>query len=71
MQLPTLLIWPDVQAGRLVHVLPDWMYSRYTVYAALPTRRMVPARTKAFLDFVTEQVPEAVALQRAAAGLGV
>jgi hypothetical protein len=45
------------------------MYSRYTVYAALPTRRMVPARTKAFLDFVTEQVPEAVAQQRAAAGL--
>ena len=60
-----------LRRGALVHVLPDWMYSRYTVYAALPTRRMVPARTKAFLDFVTEQVPEAVALQRAAAGLGV
>ena len=65
-----LLIEPYLASGALVHVLPDWMYSRYTVYAALPTRRMVPARTKAFLDFVTEQVPEAVALQRAAAGLG-
>ena len=64
-----LLIEPYLASGALVHVLPDWMYSRYTVYAALPTRRMVPARTKAFLDFVTEQVPEAVALQRAAAGL--
>ena len=66
-----LLIEPYLASGALVHVLPDWMYSRYTVYAALPTRRMVPARTKAFLDFVTEQVPEAVAQQRAAAGLGV
>jgi DNA-binding transcriptional LysR family regulator len=64
-----LLVEPFLVSGALVQVLPDWMYLRYTVYAALPTRRMVPARTKAFLDFVTEQVPEALAQQRAAAGL--
>ncbi len=61
-----LLVEPYLASGALVHVLPDWMFSRYTVYAALPTRRMVPARTKAFLDFVTEQVPEAVAQHRTA-----
>ncbi len=62
-----LLVEPYLSSGALVHVLPDWMFSRYTVYAALPTRRMVPARTKAFLDFITEQVPQAVAQQRTAA----
>lgn len=56
-----LLVQPYLDSGALVHVLPDWMFARYTVYAALPTRRMLPARTKAFLDFVSEQIPQAVA----------
>ncbi len=56
-----LLVAPYLASGALVHVLPGWVHSRYTVYAALPTRRMLPARTKAFLDFVIEQTPQAVA----------
>lgn len=56
-----LLVAPYLASGALVHVLPAWMHSRYTVYAALPTRRLMPARTKAFLDFVIEQTPQAVA----------
>ncbi len=40
--------------GALVHLLPDWIYGRFTVYAALPTRKLIPARTKAFLDFIGE-----------------
>lgn len=56
-----LLVAPYLASGALVHVLPAWLHSRYTVYAALPTRRMLPARTKAFLDFVIEQTPQAVA----------
>jgi DNA-binding transcriptional LysR family regulator len=62
-----LLVQPHLDSGALVHVLPDWMYARYTVYAALPSRRMLPARAKAFLDFVTEQIPQAVALQQGGA----
>jgi len=57
-----LLVEPYLASGALVHVLPDWIFSRYTVYAALPSRRMMPARAKAFLDFVTEHVSQAVAL---------
>ncbi|ART55905.1 LysR family transcriptional regulator [Acidovorax carolinensis] len=52
-----LLAAPYLASGALVHVLPDWMFSRYTVYAALPSRRMMPARTKVFLDFVSERSP--------------
>jgi len=47
-----------------VHILPAWIFSRYTIYAALPSGRMLPARTKVFLDFLSEQVPLAVADQR-------
>lgn len=39
--------------GALVHLLPGWIFSRYTVYVALPTRKLIPARTRAFLDFAT------------------
>lgn len=40
--------------GTLVHLLPEWIFDRYTVYVALPTRKLIPARTRAFLDFATE-----------------
>ncbi len=43
-----------LSAGALVHVLPDWIFGRFTVYAALPTRKLIPARTRAFLDFASQ-----------------
>ena len=56
-------------AGALVHILPDWIFGRFTLYAALPTRKLVPARTRAFLDFATETTfkPIELAPQSAAA----
>ncbi len=42
--------------GTLVHLLPEWIFDRYTVYVALPTRKLIPARTRAFLDFATAMV---------------
>ncbi|MFT4241700.1 MAG: LysR family transcriptional regulator [Acidovorax sp.] len=59
-----LLAEEHLARGELVHVLPDWVFSRYTIYAALPSGRMLPARTKVFLDFLTQQVPRAVAEKR-------
>lgn len=55
-----LLAQRFLDTGALVHVLPQWILSRYTIYAALPTQRMLPARTRAFLDFLTELTPEAL-----------
>jgi DNA-binding transcriptional LysR family regulator len=43
-----------LKSGALVHLLPDWIFGRFTVYVALPTRKLIPARTRAFLDFATE-----------------
>lgn len=42
------------ESGALVHLLPEWIFGRFTVYAALPTRTLVPARTRAFMDFATD-----------------
>jgi DNA-binding transcriptional LysR family regulator len=41
-------------AFRLERVLPQWRGVSLTVYAATPTRKHVPARTKAFVDFLVQ-----------------
>jgi DNA-binding transcriptional LysR family regulator len=33
-------------------VLPGWCGATLTLYAALPTRKHLPARTRAFVDFL-------------------
>ena len=44
------------ESGALTHLLPEWIFGRYTVYVALPTRKLIPARTRAFMDFASEMV---------------
>lgn len=55
--LSRLLVAPHLARGTLVHLLPDWIFGRFTIYAALPTRKFMPARTRAFLDFLAESPP--------------
>lgn len=57
--LSRLMAAPLLRRGRLLHVLPDWIFGRFAIYAALPTRKLVPARTRAFLDFMAEPAPRA------------
>ena len=38
-----------------MRVLRQWTQGRIAVYAALPSRRFVPLRVQAFLDFITSQ----------------
>lgn len=59
-----LLAAEHLARGELVHILPGWIFSRYTVYAALPSGRMLPARTKVFLDFLSQQAQAAMAEQQ-------
>ena len=53
--------------GSLVHVLPDWHLGRFSVYVALPSRKLIPARTRAFVDFVVEMVDDVRRAQPTAA----
>jgi DNA-binding transcriptional LysR family regulator len=44
--------------GELVQVLPDWAEERYPLYAYHPSRVRVPAKLRAFLDFVVASVAD-------------
>jgi len=41
---------PYLQRGELVEVLPDWHFPPVSVWAVFPGRRLMPARTRVFLD---------------------
>lgn len=55
--LSRLLVEQHLASGDLVHLLPDWIFGRLTVFAAVPSRRLMPARTRAFLGFLSEWLP--------------
>jgi DNA-binding transcriptional LysR family regulator len=50
-----LIARPYLGSGQLAQVLPGWMLGRVTAYAALPTRKFMPAKTRALLDFLVER----------------
>ncbi|WHZ10605.1 MAG: Transcriptional regulator, LysR family [Burkholderiaceae bacterium] len=52
---PIALIADYLRSGALQRVLAPWITGRVTLYAALPSRKYVPARAHAFLDFLIEQ----------------
>lgn len=54
----------DLQAGRLVRVLPEWAGSPADIYALYPQRLHLSAKVRVFLDFLGERF----AAQRDAAG---
>jgi DNA-binding transcriptional LysR family regulator len=41
-----------IAEGRLINLFPDWPDERYPLYAYYPSRHHMPAKTRAFLDFV-------------------
>lgn len=50
----------DLAAGRLQRVLPDWQGPPTPVYAMTETR-LLPAKTQRFIEFLREQLGQAVA----------
>lgn len=50
--LPSFLAARDLRAGRLERVLPEWHMFAMTIWACMPTRKLVPASTRALLDFL-------------------
>jgi DNA-binding transcriptional LysR family regulator len=51
-QVMDLGVGPLIADGRLVDVFPDWPDERFPLYALHPSRHHVPAKTRAFLDFI-------------------
>ncbi len=57
---PLELVAPYLCDGRLVQVLRPWITGHMTLYAALPSRKFMPARTRVFMEFLTERMRTAI-----------
>ena len=56
-RLATFLVGPDIKAGRLVELLPDWRDPQENIiHAVFPSRRLVPPATRAFVDYLVEKM---------------
>ena len=62
---PTFIAARDLQAGRLVAVMPDYVDESASVYAVYPHSRHLSAKVRAFIDFLARAL-----LPRAALGQG-
>jgi DNA-binding transcriptional LysR family regulator len=47
---------PEVRAGLLVHVLPEWRSDSASVCALFPSTRQLPIRVRLFIDAMAEWV---------------
>ncbi len=50
--LPAVLVADDLAAGRLCQVLPDFRLRRHPIYITYASRRRLPHRTRAVIDFL-------------------
>lgn len=62
---PADLVAPMLRSGALQRVLAPWITNRLSLVAAFPSRKFVPARTRAFLDHMVEHT------RRVLEGLGI
>ncbi len=52
--LPSFMVEDALLERALERVMPQWQLFSTTLWAGMPTRKYVPARTRAFLDFLLE-----------------
>ena len=53
--LPMLFAFAHIKSGELVRLLPGWYSDAGPLSLYYPTRRMLPAKTRVFIDFVMER----------------
>ena len=58
---PVGLIAPLLKSGELKRVLAPWVTGRMSIVVAVPTRKYMPARTRAFVDYLVESTQQALA----------
>lgn len=54
-QLPTMMVWRDIELGNLMHVLPDWRPGAGVIHAVFPSRRGLLPSVRALLDYLTKE----------------
>jgi DNA-binding transcriptional LysR family regulator len=56
--LSHILALPDIAAGRLLNLLPDFPPTRFPIYVVYPSRRNIPLRVRTVLDFLTTAIQQ-------------
>lgn len=51
---PKLLVYEDLEAGRLVEVLGDYSCKELPVYVVYPYSKYLPEKTRVFIDFIAK-----------------
>ena len=55
-QLYDVVVYQYIVEGGLEPILRDWSYARQPIYAVFPSRRNVPAKVRAFVEFARSLV---------------
>ena len=50
--LPDRFVEPELRSKRLIRILPEWCLPAVPAWAIMPTRRYLPAKTRAFLEHI-------------------
>jgi len=53
-RLPTFVAGPDLKSGRLIVLCESYHFPIDSIYAVVPEREYMPAKTRAFVDFTIE-----------------
>ena len=54
-QLPTMMVREQLQAGQLARLLPDWAPRRELIHAVFPSRRGLLSSVRALVDYLAER----------------
>jgi DNA-binding transcriptional LysR family regulator len=55
---PSFALCDDITSGRLVRMLPQHHLGQLSVMMVYPSRRLLSAKVRSFVDFMTEKFPE-------------
>lgn len=58
--VPSFAIIDLLKEGSLVKVLPKWRAEHLGVFALMPSRQFVAAKTRAWVDLIREKIPDAL-----------
>jgi len=53
---PSFIMGDDVRAGRLVELLPQYRFEQLGIYVVYPSRRQLPLKVRAMIDYLSERV---------------
>ena len=68
--LSHLVAVPDIEAGRLVEVMPAFPPTRLPIHVVFPSRRNMPMRVKTVLDFLIEVMRQDPAMRSSSSEVG-